>query len=615
MKRIFLIYLIIFTASQNLYSQNNDAEIIKYETKYKVSADNVLTEDVCITIQINKRSGEKFTNIKILYSEKNPITNLNAQIEDIFGNRIRKLKKKEIIDRSYISNSTLYQDKFIKAFNLKHNVYPYRISYNYRITSKNFFYIADWSPVIYIKTSTKKANLELTIPNNYKILLEEQNIEKSKIDTLGNTIKYSWKSSYTNNYKYNLFSPDITNSISSVKIVPANFIKGEPGNQENWKNFGNWIMSLNEGLELLPNAEKQKIDEVLKGQNTENKKIDALYKYMQKNTRYINVAIDIGGLKPYNATYVSENKYGDCKALTNYMKSILSYAGIKSYYSLIYSGDKIKKINKDFTSSQFNHVVLFVPKKDTTWLECTSKYNPTGYWGTSTQNRYALVIDKDNSKLIKTPKLETTDVEELRTINFSFIHNNAINAEINFLFKGIEYEYFNSFDKILNQDQKNKYVHDLIPFYNYNLGKWKINKNNDEQAELSFYAKIVLKDYIKTYDNIKYISLFPIEIPTFEKPQKRTKDVQIDYPINIKDSLIYQNISGYNIALVKDTSYQSVYGTYYLKSRKTPEGLLITKQFILHPNEIKLSEYKAFYQFIQKIKTTEHKNPIIYTKK
>ncbi len=615
MKKSFLFSLLIFIAFHSVNSQNKNAEIINYETKINISSDNIITKDVSVTIQINNRAGEDLTIIEIPYDAKEPISNLNAQLEDILGNTIRRLKKKEIVDQSYISNSALYEDDYIKAFTLKHNEYPYRISYNYKKTYKTFFSIARWSPVMYKNTSTKVAELELTIPYKYKIIIDENNIDKAITDITENKIKYTWSSSYKNDYKYNILSPDRTNSIPLVRIAPANFKFGEAGNQENWINFGNWVYRLNEGLNLLPEKEKRRLDELLKDKNTESEKIDALYKYMQENTRYINVAIGIGGFKPYSATYVSENKYGDCKALTNYMKSILSYAGIQSNYTLIYSGDKVKKINKDFTSSQFNHAVLLVPgKEDTTWLECTSKYNPTGYWGTSTQNRYALVIDKDNSKLIKTPKLEINDVEELRSINFSFIENSKVSGEIKFLFKGGEYEYFNSFNKTLNQNQKDKYIHNLIPFNNYNLEKWEINKDN-HKASLSFDAKISLKNYIKSYDSIKYVGLFPTEIPSFEKPHKRIQDVQIDYPINIKDSLVYHNINGYNVKLVKDTTHHSTYGTYNIRSKIIPEGLLITKQFILYSNKIELKNYKVFYEFIKTVKTIERKSPIIYTKK
>ncbi|MCD4791964.1 MAG: DUF3857 domain-containing protein [Bacteroidales bacterium] len=615
MKKFILTLTFILIFQHIFFSQINDAEIIKYNTKYSVSLNNILTEYVSVVIQINNRAGEDLTKIVIPFSEKSPLLNLNAGIEDISGNIVRKLKKKEVETKSYISNSLFYKDDYIKTFTLKHNAYPYRISYNYKKIHHNFFTITNWNPVIEFETPTKDSDLELIIPNNYKILINQKNISEPIIDSVEQEIKYAWSCKCNNNFKFNIFSPKKNEQIPYVKIAPINFKYSISGNQESWNNFGNWVYQLNEGLDILPEDEKNKIDELLKDKLKTKDKINSLYKYLQENTRYINVSIDIGGYKPYPALYVSTNKYGDCKALTNYMKSLLSYAGIKSYYSLIYRGDNYKRIDKDFTTSQFNHAILFIPgEKDTTWLECTSKYFPAGYLGTSTQGRYALIIDKDNSKLIKTHELSINDVEENRTIYFQFNNDGTGDVDLNFHLKGDEYEYFNSFSKTLNKDQKDKYIHRLIPFKNYDIKEWVIKTDSSNNASISFNACLNLKNYIKTYDDLKYISLFPSKIPSFEKPDKRIRDIRINYPINIKDSLIYKVIKGYKYKSFKDTSIVVKYGSYEIRSKIESDKIIVNKQFILFPNEYKLSEYDSFYEFIKSVKNIERKSPIVYIK-
>ena len=78
---------------------------------------------------------------------------------DINDNVIRKLKSSEIQDRSYISNYSLYEDDFIKEFTLKHNRYPYKITYTYKQVFKDYVNIAKWSPIHDPKTKIIKASL------------------------------------------------------------------------------------------------------------------------------------------------------------------------------------------------------------------------------------------------------------------------------------------------------------------------------------------------------------------------------------------------------------------------------------------------------------------------
>jgi hypothetical protein len=102
-----------------------------------------------------------------------------------------------------------------------------------------------------------------------------------------------------------------------VLIAPTNFHYGVDGCTKDWVSFGNWQYQLNEGLDVLPQNEKNTISTLIKGITNKKEIVKVLYHYLQDNTRYINVLLGVGGYKPHPATYVSENKYGDCKALTN----------------------------------------------------------------------------------------------------------------------------------------------------------------------------------------------------------------------------------------------------------------------------------------------------------
>ena len=118
----------------------------------------------------------------------------------------------------------------------------------------------------------------------------------------------------------------------------------------------------------------------------------------------------IGGWQPFEASLVDQYGYGDCKALSNYTKSLLESLNIEARYTLVKAGEDEPNIISDFPSRQFNHVILCVPNQgDTLWLECTSQTNPFGYTGTFTSDRDVLVVTDGGGKIVHTPVYSQKD--------------------------------------------------------------------------------------------------------------------------------------------------------------------------------------------------------------
>ncbi|WP_298288681.1 hypothetical protein [uncultured Lutibacter sp.] len=129
---------------------------------------------------------------------------------------------------------------------------------------------------------------------------------------------------------------------------------------------------------------------------------------MQDKTRYISVQVGIGGLRPMLASDVDKLGYGDCKALTNYTKSLLDIVGVESYFTELYGG--FDKIDMDFKtpSIQGNHVILNIPNEvNDIWLECTNQKVPFGYIANFTDDRDDIVVKLEE----KNGGLEISDFE------------------------------------------------------------------------------------------------------------------------------------------------------------------------------------------------------------
>ena len=185
-----------------------------------------------------------------------------------------------------ISDITFYEDNYNKCFQLKHNIYPYRIIYTYKTTSKNFIDIARWTPVIYTTIPTLNAKLKIILPKNLQFKKYENNISNGfSLDSTKNNVVLQWKTSYVKPIKTEIFSQP-ENYVPYVILTPLYFQYGVDGSTKDWETYGNWQYLLMQDLDILPDTEKNTISTLIHGITDKKEIIKILYHYLQDHTRY-----------------------------------------------------------------------------------------------------------------------------------------------------------------------------------------------------------------------------------------------------------------------------------------------------------------------------------------
>lgn len=607
-------FLCFLYFSSPLLGQKPGNEIIDYSTIIKIEKGKQIIERSFL-IQINHKQFDWISDIEIPYHKNDKVEILEAVILDEQSNVLRKLKKKEIITRNDISSSSFYDDNFVKEFKLKWNSYPYQIRYRYRQTRNEFIYVANWYPLVE-NAATRNASLKVVLPTDYNVKMEVSDDLTYSKNKENSTITHHWKLESIKPIKEEVLSPPLQELIPHVTIVSQQFEYGEKGDATTWKSYGDWQNLLNKGTNTLTLSEQIKVKKLVDGIKDPKEKIRTLYHYLQDNTRYINVAIDIGGLKPYPASYVCDKKYGDCKALTVYMKALLEEVGIESHYTTVYAGENPVRINPDLPSQQFNHVILSVPlENDTIWLENTSNYLPFNYLGTFTQNRYALQVDSDASQLVKTPSLESNDVLEENRYYFTLNKYKESTASITKFIQGKQFEEAQYARFNLKEKEQKDFIETLLTINNYEIQDWKYEQKNRDQAQLKLDINLSLQNQLKKVGEILTFKPIQLKIPTFEAPEKRKSGVQINYPINISDYIVYTLpfMKDYMPTLPPKEEIKTTYGKYIVEYRynKNDFQIEVLKYFQLYRNDYSVEEYPDFYEFMETITDKEQQTSIL----
>lgn len=608
------IYYLLFTCLVGSSFQFAYGQIMNYETKVRIDNNGKKITERTVLIQINNKNENWLSHIELQHNPNQEFSVNYAYILDKVGNVARKLKKKDLITRNNLSYQTFYQDGLITEFDLYWNLYPYRIEYSYTIEEKEYLYVAWWTPLIFKNATTIKSSLEVNLSadfnvkiiNSDNLVLEEYGVDNRKILT--------WKSNMVSKPKNEIYSPATETLIPIVKLVPRDFNYGVHGSADSWSSFGLWLDKLNDGTDQLTFQEKFTVEKLIDGVDNRNEIIKTLYHYLQDQTKYVNVAIDFGGLKSYPASYVCENKYGDCKALTTYLKAMLKSIGIVSYYTIIKAGENDTDMDINLPSQQFNHVILMVPsEKDTIWLENTSNALPFNYLGTFTQNRYALAINGAKSQLVRTPELSIDDVLLERNYNFQVTTNHEVQIDLDLILRGNSFEKFRHLISQKDEELQNDEINRHHGIENFKVNSWNLLGFHRDSAFLHLNIKGISSSILQKVAVFQVINPLRMELPDFEKPNKRKLDVIINFPINRSDRSVYdlQNIEQKEIQVPEGIRIETEYGSYYANFLKRDNELIVDEKFILYSNKISIDKYESLYTFINSINTYKKKTTIL----
>jgi hypothetical protein len=606
--------LIIFFCSlfiEYAYSQNPAAEVIKYQNTIS-NKGGVLFKSISCDIKINNREGDRFTKISIPFSKLTKVSKINACILDLSGKEIKKINLSDITEHSNFQVYSFFEDNMVKEFTLMHNIYPYIMSYKYIIQEKQFLFIDSWSPMVHDEIPTNDAFLTIELPINYPIIFKNTGTFNVKKDTIKNIIRYCWHANFTPIQLPENFMPNLHEYIPRVEVVPLNFLYEQIGSFKNWTAYGNWQYKLIENLSELSAEEKNKINIMLCHVTDKTEKIKILFHYLQDETRYVNISIKTGGMNPFPASLVAERKYGDCKALTNYMKAMLSYIDIPSYYTNVYASDVVKNIDITFPAQQFNHIILCVPlEKDTIWLDCTSK-GPFNYLGTFTQNRNVFLIANNSSHFEKTPALKLRDVLDIRKVKFSLKAPSEVFAEFEKTYRSKDFVKLFYLNKYLTKNELNIAVNEDFIENGFESTDFKIIEPIRDSTLIGLKYNAITSQIYNQYGNDRVIRLLRFDIPDFSSPEARKYPIQIDFPINKSDTLDYIIPQSLIILNKPENKHiKSEFGEYSIQFLFENHRFRVIKSFILNAGTYTLKKYPAFYDYILKVKNFERNSLII----
>ena len=399
--------------------EDANSVVRSYDQVYESVSPSEATLKVRRVITLLNDDHDRENVLVVHYDDDTKITRIRATLYDALGTKIRNARKAEIEDYSAISGGQFYTDARVKVITLTHQTYPYTVEFEYELEMENFGAATspDWSPQAFDQ-STQQATFTAIVPASNELRYKAHALNEPEVTTAGGQTTLRWEVSDLTARPAESYAPTAPTLLPYLRTALRDFrIDDYELTNRDWTAFGQQMLALHENIRELPAPLAKLVEETTAGLTSDRERIAALYRLLQDRTRYVGVQLGIGGWQPFSADYVESNRYGDCKALSNYMGAMLDAAGIDNYPVLVNWNDRpYLNADPDFTATAFNHMILYVPAEDM-YLECTSSEWPAGYLGDGKQDRNVLWLTPEGGKLVRTPAHRPGDHGHVRALD------------------------------------------------------------------------------------------------------------------------------------------------------------------------------------------------------
>lgn len=598
----------VFFSAQNYTSNSIPAQLTKNANAVIRNENTALTLHSIDRLDIQyeqvltilNRSGEKFSTVSIPYDPQTKVWDIKVNVIDSGGKIVKSYSKKDFTDVSHSPSFALYMDNRILYLKISGTNFPYTIQHSYSASTTNTVFLPEFTPFFNFDISLEKSSLSFNNKAGIKLNTKITNTQFGSVVKEENAGKTVFTYHNVAALKEELMAPSPNILLPKVEFSLEKFnLAGHQGQLSNWNDFGSWYYNniLQPVSKITPEIKAEVAALNLSGSTEE--KVKAIYRHMQEKTRYIFVAIGIGGWQPMNADDVRKKGYGDCKALSNYMKTMLEAAEIPSYYCKIKDDASVQTFDKDFPKMGGNHIVLMVPaEKDTIWLENTSQQVAFNHLNYTSKSRNVLAVDPEGIKVIKTPSNTSENSREVLKAEIQLKEDNTIAASAKFAFSGGQYDRTLTLVNLPETDLQN-----LLKQQHFNLKIEELKvanlKNDRDRGELSYNMDFNTREFSRKIGHDMFFPVMPFYSATyFEDVEDRALPFQVSFPYHDDYEITYILPEGYKLNEVPAAqTLKSEFGQYEINFKNNGNKVVVKRTIKVKEGLYPREKYRAYAEF------------------
>lgn len=335
---------------------------------------------------------------------------------------IKKAGKEQVFEQA-VSPNDVYDEARFKGIDLRAKVdVGSVVGFELVEESRTIFTQTQWA--FQRRLPALQSRFSMTLPPGWKLqsrIFNHASFEPNIVDGA-----YVWEVDDLPYIENEVASPDMSSLAPRLAISYFPAPGSNPGEMvtfQTWADVGHWLSSVAAPQAVSNDALSRKVKELTSKAPTDWDKLWAIAAYTQF-MKHISVQAGLAqgyGYRPHSATEVFAKEYGDCKDISNLLRTMLKEAGYTSYLVSLHIGGRNYVRDEWPSPHQFNHKIIAIRVPDSVkapavyvhptlgrllFFDPLNGVTPLGELPFYEQGNLALIDGDEQGKLLRLPIAE-----------------------------------------------------------------------------------------------------------------------------------------------------------------------------------------------------------------
>ena len=401
------------------HDEKTDAVLLYSERIENVQSLDKIKTRVRVVYKILRPSGREYGMVPVSFNAHSKVTGLHGWCIPTQG-KDYEVKDKDAIEVSLpkIEGSELISDVKDKLLQIPAADPGSVVGYEYEEDEQPMVLQSVWS--FQREVPSREVHYSLQLPPGWEYKASWINSSEVK-PTQSGPNQWDWVVSDVKAIRQEAEMPPIDGVAGEMVI--SFFPPGGPSLNgfSTWQEMGKWYVNLTNGRRDASPQITQQVTSLTASAHTPIEKMKALAQFVQHDVRYVAIELGVGGWQPHSAADVYTHHYGDCKDKATLLSSMLSQAGVESFYVLI-NVERGAVTRETPANIGFDHAILAIklpagvsdPSLVATiqhprlgsilFFDPTNELTPFGQIGGYLQANYGLLVTPEGGELVELPE-------------------------------------------------------------------------------------------------------------------------------------------------------------------------------------------------------------------